>query len=55
MIALVPSDVLQGDETPAATAVEAMANLPFPVHIIVIAALAAFASTGNAAILSASR
>lgn len=55
MLALVPPNSLQGDETPAASAVDQITSLPFPVTIIVIAALAAFASTGNAAILSASR
>lgn len=55
MVALISSENLQGDQTPAATAAENIVSLPLPVSVMVIAALAAFASTGNAAILSASR
>lgn len=55
MIALIDPGTLRGNETPAATAAENINYLPFPVLVMVIAALAAFASTGNAAILAASR
>lgn len=55
MISLISSTNLQGDNTPVVTAVQQITRLPIPVTLVVIAALAAFASTGNAAILSASR
>jgi len=58
MIATVDKQALRGDYTPVATAAEAFFNW-LPGHtgliLVVIAALAAFASTGNAGILSASR
>lgn len=55
MISLLSSDALRGDNTPVATAAAEFTALPLPVMVVVIAALAAFASTGNAAILSAAR
>jgi basic amino acid/polyamine antiporter, APA family len=55
MISLISSEALHGDQTPVVTAARQITSLPLPVHLVVIAALAAFASTGNAAILSASR
>jgi basic amino acid/polyamine antiporter, APA family len=54
MVAVLPLDELAADETPVATAVEVLA-FPFGTVAVVIAALAAFASTGNAGIMSASR
>lgn len=55
MISLISSEALRGDQTPVVTAAKQITSLPVPVLLVVIAALAAFASTGNAAILSASR
>ncbi len=58
MVAVLNPDALRSDLTPVATAADAFFDwLPYPVGliIIVIAALAAFASTGNAGILAASR
>lgn len=58
MVAVLPSDALREDLTPVATAGEAFFSWlpePFGLGLIVIAAVAAFASTGNAGILSASR
>jgi len=58
MIAVLDPQELRRDYTPVATAAEAFFNwLPgsLGVVLIVIAALAAFASTGNAGVLSASR
>ena len=58
MVAVLPADALREDLTPVATAAEAFFGwLPSGagVVLIVIAAIAAFASTGNAGILSASR
>lgn len=55
MVGLLSPDMLRENQTPAATAAEQINALPLPVLVIVVAALAAFASTGNAAILSASR
>jgi basic amino acid/polyamine antiporter, APA family len=49
-----PADELRDDTTPIATSAETF-GIPFAVPLIVIAALAAFASTGNAGIMSASR
>lgn len=54
MVAVLPMDELTDDKTPVATAVEAMA-FPWGVGLVVVAAVAAFASTGNAGIMSASR
>lgn len=54
VIANVSPDELRGDTTPIATAAERLA-VPGAVGLIVIAALAAFASTGNAGIMSAAR
>ena len=58
MVAVLPPDDLRADLTPVATSGEAFLDwLPGPtgVILIVIAAVAAFASTGNAGILAASR
>lgn len=58
MVAVLNPDELRSDLTPVATAAEAFFDwLPYPVGLllIVVAALAAFASTGNAGILAASR
>lgn len=55
MIAILPSGVFRGNEAPVATLAEQISVLPLPVNLIIFAALCAFASTGNAAILSASR
>lgn len=58
MVAVLPPADLRADLTPVATAAEAFLDwLPQPVGLvlIVIAAIAAFASTGNAGILAASR
>ena len=58
MIAVLDADELRSDLTPVATAAEAFFDwLPEPwgLMLIVAAAIAAFASTGNAGILSASR
>jgi basic amino acid/polyamine antiporter, APA family len=54
MVAVLPMDDLRDDPTPVASAVEVF-PLPFGLPLIVLAALAAFASTGNAGIMSASR
>lgn len=58
IIAVLPPDELRSDLTPVATAAQAFFDwLPagMGVLLIVIAAIAAFASTGNAGIMSASR
>lgn len=58
MIAVLNPDELRSDLTPVATAADSFFDwFPYPwgLIIIVIAALAAFASTGNAGILAASR
>ena len=58
MIAVLDADELRSDLTPVATAAESFFTwLPDPwgLMLIVVAAIAAFASTGNAGILSASR
>lgn len=57
MIQVIPAVELHQDLTPAATAASQIPGLSGPVGmaLIVIAALAAFASTGNAGVLSASR
>lgn len=58
MVAVLDREALRSDYTPVATAAEAFFSwLPSPTGLIliIIAALAAFASTGNAGILSASR
>ena len=58
MIAVLDADELRSDLTPVATAAQAFFDwLPEPwgLVLIVAAAIAAFASTGNAGILSASR
>lgn len=58
MVASIPADVLRGDLTPVATAGEVILHwLPgdLGLLLVVVAAIAAFASTGNAGILTASR
>ncbi len=58
MIAVLQPDALRSDYTPVATAAESFFHwLPQPwgLILVVAAALAAFASTGNAGIMSASR
>ncbi|MDR8392194.1 amino acid permease [Aliifodinibius sp. S!AR15-10] len=58
MVALLEPSALRSDLTPVATAGEVFLNwLPEPTGLVlvVIAAIAAFASTGNAGIMSASR
>lgn len=55
MISLISTEELRGNQTPVVAAAQQITSLPLPVLLVVIAALAAFASTGNAAILSASR
>ena len=55
MIALLSPNSLQGDNAPVATAAEQFTVLPLPVMVVVIAALAGFASAGNAAIFAATR
>ena len=58
MVAVLDADALRSDLTPVATSGEVFMDwLPEPVGLIliVVAAIAAFASTGNAGILSASR
>ena len=55
MVVLIDPDMLRDDVTPVATAAEQLVTFPLPIWVIVMAALAAFASTGNAAILSAAR
>ena len=58
MIAVLDADELRSDLTPVATAANAFFDwlpAPYGLWLIVIAAVAAFASTGNAGILSASR
>lgn len=58
MVAVLDAVELRSDLTPVATAAESFFHWlpsPFGLMIIVIAAVAAFASTGNAGIMSASR
>lgn len=55
MILLLSPDSLQGDKAPVATAAQQFTALPLPVLLVVIAALAGFASAGNAAIFAATR
>jgi basic amino acid/polyamine antiporter, APA family len=55
IVALLDQDVLQDNATPVAAAVEEFQRFSLPVTVVVIAALAAFTSTGNAVILSAAR
>lgn len=55
MVGLLSPDALRDDQTPVATTARQFSELPLPVLLVVIAALAAFASTGNAAIMSAAR
>ncbi len=58
IVAVLPPDALRDDLTPVATAAQAFFDwLPgeLGVGLIVVAAIAAFASTGNAGIMSASR
>lgn len=58
MVSVLPADDLQADLTPVYTSGEVFFNwLPYSIGpiLIVVAAVAAFASTGNAGIMSASR
>ncbi|MEX2478138.1 MAG: amino acid permease [Gracilimonas sp.] len=58
MVGVLDADALREDLTPVATAAEAMMTwLPYDggLLLVVIAAIAAFASTGNAGIMSAAR
>ncbi len=58
MVAVLEPDALRSDLTPVATSGEMFMDWlpePFGLILIVVAAIAAFASTGNAGILSASR
>jgi basic amino acid/polyamine antiporter, APA family len=55
IIALIDQEALSDHSTPVAAAAEEFTRFSIPVSVIVIAALAAFASTGNAVILSAAR
>ncbi len=57
MVAVLPPEELRADLTPVASAMAVLDPLPngIGVALIVVAAIAAFASTGNAGILSASR
>lgn len=58
MVGVLEADALREDLTPVATAAEAMMTwLPYDggLLLVVIAAIAAFASTGNAGIMSAAR
>ena len=58
MVSVLPPDTLRSDLTPVATAGKVFLDwlpAPFGLILIVAAAIAAFASTGNAGILSASR
>ena len=58
MVAVLDPDAFRADLTPVATAAEAFFDWlpqPFGLLLIVAAALAAFASTGNAGVMSASR
>ncbi len=55
MVGLLAPDELHNDTAPVATTALQFQQLPLPVIVVVIAALAAFASTGNAAIMSAAR
>jgi len=58
MVALLPNDQLMGSLTPVADAGDVFLEwlpAPFGLILVVIAAIAAFASTANAGILSASR
>jgi basic amino acid/polyamine antiporter, APA family len=55
IIALLDQDVLRDNPTPVAAAAEEFRRFSLPVTVVVIAALAAFLSTGNAVILSSAR
>ncbi len=58
MVSVIGNEALSGDLSPAATAVERLFNWLPPktgLYIIVVAALFAFASTGNAGMLATSR
>ena len=54
LVVALPPDELRGDPTPIASAAETF-GVGLAVPLVVVAALAAFASTGNAGIMSASR
>jgi basic amino acid/polyamine antiporter, APA family len=55
IVGLLDQDVLHDNPVPVAEAAEQFRRFSIPVGVIVIAALAAFLSTGNAVILSAAR
>lgn len=55
MVAVLDPAAMHEDLTPVATAAEAYLPMPFGLVLVVAAAVAAFASTGNAGILSAAR
>jgi basic amino acid/polyamine antiporter, APA family len=55
IVALVEPNQLHDNQTPVAEAAQQLTRLSIPLVVIVIAALAAFTSTGNAVILSAAR
>jgi basic amino acid/polyamine antiporter, APA family len=55
IVGLLEQDVLHDNPTPVAEAAKQFGRFSIPVAVIVIAALAAFLSTGNAVILSAAR
>jgi basic amino acid/polyamine antiporter, APA family len=55
IIALVDQDILHDNPVPVAEAANQFTRFTIPVIVIVVAALAAFTSTGNAVILSAAR
>lgn len=57
MIAVLDAEAFRSDLTPVASAAEEIFNLPLSIGVllIVLSAVAAFASTGNAGILAASR
>ena len=55
MVLLLEPTEFRADQVPVATMAAALERLPLPAWVVVIMALAAFASTGNAAILSAAR
>lgn len=55
MVTLIEAESLRGDNAPVATAAEQFTQLPLPTLVVVIAALAGFASAGNAAIFAATR
>lgn len=55
MVLLLDPAEFRADHVPVASMAAALERLPLPAWVVVIMALAAFASTGNAAIISAAR